>query len=159
MTSPTLEPMKCTERGFNAKTTSGIVSTIPSSRGTRLMINSISAKDSNDWILLTHKIINQSPRQWVGFYRDGEADPTVLTSCSVEFISSAMPQHHLSLPNTKKCYRVGTYSRCFNEWDKPIGHMSAFFHEVKIIHTTRGQEKHKIIFFYGKMTDLGWDPD
>ena len=99
------------------------------------------------------------PKQWVGFYRDGEADPTVVTCCSVEFTPSAMPQHHLSLPITKKCYRVGAYSRCFSEWEKPTGHLSGFFHEVKIIHTTMGKEKHKIISFHGRMTSLGWDLD
>jgi hypothetical protein len=87
------------------------------------------------------------PEQWVGFYRDGEANPIIVTSCSVEFTPSAMPQYHLSLPITKSCYRVGTYSRCFSKWENPMRHMFGFFHEVKIIHT-RGKEKHIIISFH-----------
>ena len=30
--------------------------------------------------------------------------------------------------------------------------------EVKIFHTTRGQRKHEISFFYSKMPTLRWDP-
>lgn len=37
--------------------------------------------------------------------------------------------------------------------------MVGFPHEVKIVHTTRVKEKQEIIFFYGKMATLGWDPD
>lgn len=44
-----------------------------------------------------------------------------------------------------------------------IGEMEGIFHEVKIIHTNRGPKKEgkrePIIFFYGKETTLGWDPD
>ena len=34
-----------------------------------------------------------------------------------------------------------------------------FLHEVKIIHTSKGQKKGEIKFFYGKMTTLNWDSD
>jgi hypothetical protein len=41
--------------------------------------------------------------------------------------------------------------------------MEGFFHKLKIIHINRGPkkdgEKDEIIFFYGKMATLGWDPD
>lgn len=37
--------------------------------------------------------------------------------------------------------------------------MVGFFHKVKIIHTTKGQEKEEIVFFYGKMATLSWDMD
>lgn len=40
----------------------------------------------------------------------------------------------------KKCYGVGTYSKCLSEWEKPMGAMSDFIHEVKIIHSARGKE-------------------
>lgn len=41
--------------------------------------------------------------------------------------------------------------------------MVGFFHEVKIIHTTRGPKKEgkneEIILFYGKTATFGQDPD
>jgi hypothetical protein len=41
--------------------------------------------------------------------------------------------------------------------------MFGLFHKVKIIHTTKGPMKEgvrkEIKFFYGKMANLGWDPD
>ena len=55
------------------------------------------------------------------YYRDVEIDSTFVTRCLVNFTPFAMHQHHLSLPIYEKCYKVGTYSRCHNEWEKPIG--------------------------------------
>lgn len=60
----------------------------------------------------------------------------------------------------QKCYIFGTFSRCLNEWEKPIREVTGFsFHEVKIIRTTRAKEKQEITFFYGKMATLEWDLD
>ena len=64
---------------------------------------------------------------------------TFVTWCSSKFIPSAMYQGHLYLPINKKCYIFGTYSRCLSEWEKHVGDMTNFFHEVKIIHTIWGK--------------------
>ena len=62
-----------------------------------------------------------------------------------------------------QCYTVGTHSRCLRVWERPLGEIEGYFHKVKIIHTNRGPkkegEREKIIFFYGKLATLGWDPD
>ena len=50
-------------------------------------------------------------------------------------------QHLIYLPLMDKCYTMGTCSRCLSEWEKPTGNMSGFFHHVKIIYITRGQNK------------------
>lgn len=73
---------------------------------------------------------------------------------------SPMHWHQLSLPVVQKCYKVGTFSRCLSEWEKPIREVTDFsFHEVKIICTTHAKEKQEITFFYGKMATLEWDLD
>lgn len=58
---------------------------------------------------------------------------------------------------------VGTHSRCLREWEHPYGELEGLFHKVKLIHTNRGLKKEgkkeEIIFFYGKLATLGWDPD
>ena len=44
-----------------------------------------------------------------------------------------------------------------------LGKMEGFFHEVKVIFINRGPKqegkKNEVLFFYGKVTTLGWDPD
>jgi hypothetical protein len=41
--------------------------------------------------------------------------------------------------------------------------MNGSYHKVKIMHTNRGPtrdgEKEEVVFFYGKVVTLGWDPD
>jgi hypothetical protein len=58
---------------------------------------------------------------------------------------------------------VGTHSQCLKEWENPIGRMSIFFLEAKIIHTNRGPKKEdkneEVVFFYGKVATLSWDPN
>ena len=62
-----------------------------------------------------------------------------------------------------QCYMVGTHSRCLRVWERPLGEIEGYFHKFKIIYTNRGPkkegEREEIIFFYGKIATLGWDPD
>ena len=57
----------------------------------------------------------------------------------------------------------GTHSRCLRNWEQPLVEMDGFFHIVKVIDTNRVPknegEQEKIIFFYDKLTSLGWDPN
>ena len=74
--------------------------------------------------------------------------------------------YNLPLPFPVSCYTVGTHSRCLRVWERALGEMDGFFHEVKVIRTHRGptgkgesEKKKKILLFYGKVATLGWDPD
>ena len=46
-----------------------------------------------------------------------------------------------------------------------MGNIEGIFHEIKIMHTTRGPKKDKednreeITFFYSKIITFSWDPD
>ena len=131
--------------------------------------------EEDDWTIITgklsekwrHRLEEDSNTayqgQWVGFCTEGEGDPALVIHCTNEFAPTYMQLHHLSLQIPVQCYTVGTYSRCFREWENPVGDIVGFFHKVKIIHTTRGPKKEgvreEIRFFYGKMATLGWDPD
>ena len=58
---------------------------------------------------------------------------------------------------------VGTHSQYLRGWEKPTRKLIGCFHEVKIIHTTRGPkkegEKKEVIFFYGKTTMVTSNPN
>ena len=60
---------------------------------------------------------------------------------------------------------MSTHSRCLREWEHPSGELEGYFHEVKVIHTNRGPKKEgeeareEVVFFYGKLATLSWDPD
>ena len=85
-----------------------------------------------------------------------------MVRCVSEFTPPCFQLHNLTLPIPTKCYTVGTYSRCLREWEHPEGEVEGFFHEVKIIYTNRGPKKEgeeEVIFFYGKVATLPWDPD
>ena len=83
----------------------------------------------------------------------------------MEFTPSSLQFYHISLHLPAKCYTVGTYSRCLREWKHPIGEREGHFHEVKVMFTNRGakkegeEEREEVIFFYGKVASLSWDPD
>ena len=103
---------------------------------------------------------------WLGLYEMGKEDPTLVVRCESEFTPSPCFQlYTLTLPIPSKCFTVGTYSRCLREWEHPEGEIEGHFHEVKIIYTNRGvkkegeEEREEVIFFYGKVATLSWDPD
>ena len=99
-----------------------------------------------DWFKLTGKIVEQwrhnlegdvdatHPRQWIGFYINGEEDATFVMKCVTDFSPQCMQLHNLSMPLHVQCFTVGTHSRCLREWEKPTSEWVGFFHEVKIIH-------------------------
>lgn len=102
------------------------------------------------------------PGLWIGFYKVGVEDPIFIQQSLTGFTPPCMRLHHLFLPLPIQCFTVGTQSRCLSEWENPNGDMVGLFHEVKIIHTTKGGKKTKreeIIFFYGKMATLSEDYD
>jgi hypothetical protein len=102
---------------------------------------------------------------WLGLYEEGKEDPVFVVRCVSEFTPSCFQPYNITLFIPAKCFTVGTYSRCLREWEHPDGDVEGYFHEVKIIHTNRGpkkkegEEKEEVIFFYGKVTTLPWDPD
>ena len=51
---------------------------------------------------------------------------------------SCVEWYNLSLPFPVSCYTVGTHSRCLRVWERALGEMDGFFHEVKVIRTHRG---------------------
>jgi hypothetical protein len=131
--------------------------------------------ESGDWEEMTEKLSDQWRHlletdedtayagQWLGLYVDGKEDPAIVFRCDKDFTPECLKWYTVTLPFPVQCYTVGTYSRCLREWEQPLGEMEGFFHKVKIIHTNRGPkkegEKEPIIFFYGKLATLGWDPD
>jgi hypothetical protein len=79
-----------------------------------------------DWIELTgniaeqwrHKLEDDSDithhGQWIGFYANGEEDPTFVLQCVTGFSPPCMQLHNLSMPLLLQCFMVGTRSRCLN---------------------------------------------
>ena len=63
------------------------------------------------------------------------------------------------MPLSLQYFTISTHSRRLSECENPTEDMASFFHKVEIIHTTRGQKKEEIIFFYGKMASLKWNPN
>ena len=100
--------------------------------------------------------------QWVGFYVGTKEDPALVIRCGEEFTPECLQRKTLNLPLLVQCYTVGTHSRCLREWERPQVELEGFFHKVKIFHTNRGPKRkgkrEEIIFFYGKLASLGWDP-
>ena len=80
--------------------------------------------------------------QWIGFYKDKEV-PTFVLQLLTGFTPPCMRLHHLLMPLQVQCFMVGTHFQCLSEWEIPTKDMVGFFHEVIIIHTTRGQKKMK----------------
>ena len=132
--------------------------------------------DQGDWDEVTNKISEQwcnllegdediaYPGQWLGFYLKDEEDPVCVFQCKMDFKPECLQCHNATLPFPMQCYTIGTHSRCLSVWERPLGELEGYFHiKVKVIHTDRGPkkegEKEKIIFFYGKLATLGWDPD
>lgn len=87
------------------------------------------------------------PRQWIGFYKDGVEDPIFILQCLIGFTPPCMRLHHFSMPPRIQCFMVGTHFRCLSGWANPTRDMVGFFHDVKIIHTNRRQNKKKKSFF------------
>ena len=102
-------------------------------------------------------------RQWLGFYMGREEDLAFVIQCMPKIMPQCLRIQHIVIPLLVQCFKVGTYSRCLNGWDQPDGEMDGLFHEVRVIHTSRGNkkegEKEAITFFYGKTATLQWDPD
>ena len=96
--------------------------------------------------------------QWIGFYVDGGDDPGFVLQCINDFAPTRLQLHHLYMPLPVQCFTIGNYSRCLREWENPMEEMLGFFHEVKLIYTTRGPKKdgdrEEINFFYGKQAPL-----
>ena len=126
----------------------------------------ITSKLADKWRhLLEEDADTTHPGQWLGLYVGKEDDPAFVVQCTNEFVPPQWQLQRVTLPLPTQCFTVGTYSRCLNEWAKPSGTLEGCFHEVKIIHTTRGPKNVKeedrltITFFYGKIVTLRWDPD
>ena len=125
-----------------------------------------------DWILITSKLSDKwrhlldedkdttHPCQWIRLYVWEEEDHVFVVQIANEFflLNDNYKGYLFSL--RAQYFTVGTYSRCINEWEKPSGTMEGCFHEVKIIHTSRGPKEAKeedrltITFFYGKRPRL-----
>ena len=135
----------------------------------------LEAREEEDWKEITNKIAGPwrylldvdsdiiLPGKWIGFYTDSDEDPAIVFQSSSNFTPSCMQWHNVTLPFPVQCFTVGTYSRCLRVWERPLGEIEGFFHEVKVIHTSRGpkreEKKEEVSFFYGKVATLGWDPD
>lgn len=121
-----------------------------------------------DWITLAIQVLDQwhhlldddlkimLPGQWVGLYKDFEANPAFVMQCSTTYTTSCMHHYRFSMSLLPKCFTMGTLSWCLSEWGNPTRDMVGFFHKIEIMHTTRGQKKHEISFFYGKTTTPSW---
>ena len=102
---------------------------------------------------------------WLGLYVEGQKDHAFVVRYGTEFTPSSLQFYHISLPILATCYTVRTYSRCLREWEHPIGEVEGYFYEVKVMFTNRGakkdgeEEREEVIFFYGKVASLFWDPD
>ena len=69
------------------------------------------------------------------------------------------------MPIPVQCFTVIKHYRCLRSWkNQPVKLITGFFHEVKIVHTTRGPKKEdeheeiSFFFFYGKITTLKLGP-
>ena len=127
----------------------------------------ITDKISRKWSYLLEEEDALQAVLWVGLYNNGKEDPEFVIQCTTKFTVSCVQWYNLTLPFPVPCYTVGTHSRCLRVWERPLGEMDGYFHEVKVIRTYRGpkgkreeeKEKEEILFFYGKVATLGWDPD
>ena len=133
--------------------------------------------DVGDWERITNKLSEEwrgkleedmdatYPGMWLSLYEEGKEDPTFVVRCGPEFTPPCLQLHKVTLPIPSNCFTVGTYSRCLREWEHSEGEIDGHFHKVKIMHTSRGpkqegeEDREKVIFFYGKMATLPWDPD
>ena len=135
------------------------------------------AGESQDWEDITNKLSvkwrgkleeesdTTYSGMWLGLYVEGQEDPAFVVRCGPEFTPSSLQFYNISLLIPATCYTVGTYSRCLRKWMHPIGEFEGHFHEVKVVFTNRGakkegeEEREEVIFFYGKIASLFWDPD
>jgi hypothetical protein len=51
------------------------------------------------------------PRQWLGFYVEGEEDPAFIFECESDFVPECLQWHNLTLPLPVQCYTVGILLR------------------------------------------------
>lgn len=134
----------------------------------------LTSMEQGDWEELTNEISRQwrqlleidedttYAKQWLGSYVDKQEDLAIVFRCDTDFTPVCMQWHNLILPLPMQCLTIGTYSRCLREWKHPFWEMEGFFHQVKVIHTNRGpkkDQKKEIIFFFGKLATLRWDPN
>ena len=117
----------------------------------RVIKFNLTFEEESDWEELTSMVVRQwshlleenddQPVFWVGFYINGQEDPALVFRCTRDFTVSCVQWYNMTLPLPVTCYTVGIHSRCLREWEKPLDEIDGFFHEVKVISTTRGQKK------------------
>ena len=92
-----------------------------------------------------------------------DEDPVLVIRCNEDFTPECFQRKTITLPIPVPCFKVGQHSRCLRAWENPQGEFEGFFHRVKIMYTHRGPKREgkreEIIFFYGKVATLEWDPD
>ena len=123
--------------------------------------------DAEDWISLNHNhdvrpMVAPSwiwPRSYTPwpmdcFYVDEGEDPAFVLQYSTEF-----PHTIVLCLSMLYATCLAPISYCLSESVNPTRGFVGYFHEVRIIRTTRWQTKHKITFFYGKTAILKWDLD
>ena len=100
------------------------------------------------------------------FHTNGEEDPAFVCRCTAAFTVSCVQWYNISLPLPVLCYTVGTHSRCLREWDRLLENWTVFSMKLRLsspIEDSMGRrkmrKKKKILFFYGKVTTFGRDPD
>ena len=81
------------------------------------------------------------PGHWLGFYTNGEKDPTFILRCNNDFTPICLQRYDIILPIPVQCSTVGTHSRCLRTWERPFGEFQGFFYMIKIIHTNRGAKE------------------
>jgi hypothetical protein len=103
------------------------------------------------------------PGQWVDFYKDEKSDPAFILRCATVYTPILLQRYNIFHPLPVQCFTIGKHSRCLRTWENPSGRMNGSYHKVKIIRTNRGPTKdgvkEEVVFFYGKVATLGWDPD
>ena len=124
----------------------------------------ITCKIADQWCnLLEFEEDTAIPGHWLGLYIQGEEDSAFVIRCDKDFTPACLQRYKLTIPIPTQCYTVGTHSRCLRTCDRPNGEVEEIFYMVKVIHTNRGPKKEgeqdEIIFFYGKLAFLRWDPD
>ena len=81
---------------------------------------------------------------WIGLYGEGSEDLILVVQCTSEFTRPCFQYFNVSLPIPVLCFTVGTHSCCLRAWVRPVhSNIGGIFHEVKIMHTTRGPKKDK----------------
>jgi hypothetical protein len=110
----------------------------------------------------------QSPRptleEWLGLYLSAEASlPSVvfqgkslpdimIDGCHTMVALIRVPEAMVPQPQSRTLFPIAT-----KLLDSSISHYG-IIHQVRILPCVRGQRKRPVLFFYGKVTDLCFDP-